>query len=346
MASESMLGETNSAALRQADTLRLQQANGAGKKQSAGGVDPTESERASRREALTPRPKIGSDAIKRAGLDPSYHTGPEGPTGVISSEQNRTSLTPQADWTSFFNTPTAAPARAPAAVSPIAAPPPGSLEPSSGASLGTIAAPLPASRSGLWPAPKVDWTGPSLLPHVGPGSPAPFQPGQQGTNFTVPTPLTGPMGTRADDAANLAANAAMAAPGGATGFWNHSASSSPTEFAPDPRVASLTDSGHSGMTPYGSISAQTPGYAAAHPAPFAAPDWAGLRDTSPANPAQSAAVSSNPAASLADPRFTAPNTAAQKPPVITNGKKSAAVDEGEETAGKTASAAPQMDAYS
>lgn len=135
---------------------------------------------------------------------------------------------------------------------------------------------FPTRANAFAPASKIPWTGPSLLPHAGPGSAAPFVPGQQGTNFVVPKPLTGPQGNAQSDAANLAANMAMAQPGGASGFWQQ------PQAAPDPgtpysNVLSAAGTGQNLKTPYGDISSSTAppatGAFNAQNTPFKAVDW-------------------------------------------------------------------------
>lgn len=64
-------------------------------------------------------------------------------------------------------------------------------------------------------------------------TPAPFMPRSPSTPFSVPTPLTGPFGTKATDAANVTANRAMYAPGGAQGMWG-------SRFRPAPKWESTS----------------------------------------------------------------------------------------------------------
>lgn len=194
-----------------------------------GNLDQNKAFREQSAEQIGKQKRVGSTADQRAGLDPLYTPG----SGVQSSQNSRNSLTPNDNWNSTFARPAAGSATGATRADPFA--------------------------SGLWPAPPSPWTGPSLSPQVGPGSAPPFVPGQQGTNFVVPKPLTGPQGNAESDATNLAANLAMAQPGGASGMWQHPSTSQPsTDSGVDPAIAALGASGKTGMTPYGPIRA-TPG---------------------------------------------------------------------------------------
>lgn len=221
-------------------------------KAGAGTINPTATARAFREEAVAARPKFGSNPLQRAGADPLYQTDPQSGQGIQSSRNASA-----ASFDKFFHpvdwagggTP-ATPGVAPA-VSPVAAPTAG---PFSGFGGNVPRGTISAGESTLgWP--HVDWTGPNLMPQVGPGSAAPFVPGQQGTNFTVPKPLTGPGGNAGTDASDLAANRALAAPGGASGLWNGAA---PT-YTPAPGDFARVDYvPHSSSSPSASVDWSSP----------------------------------------------------------------------------------------
>lgn len=364
MANE-IVGSTSSDALRskaQQEDARRQadQAarNAAARSKAPGSPDPTATERAAREEMIARAPKAGSSPEQRAGWDPLYQTDPHAAQGVQSSRNAS-----QAGFDKFFNpvdwagtpathmgpaTHMAGPSHMPSsAVQPAAQPFAGDIETQSALGItpgGTPNVPrrttAPSAPNALgWP--HVDWTGPSLLPQVGPGGAPPFVPGQQGAQFHVPIPLTGPRGTPASDAAALAANKTLAAPGGASGLWSIPGAGVPTEYGPYPRLEALTAAGGSARTPYGPIAA----HMATHD--FSPVDWAGLRDTSPMGPDDAQNIATHPASYLATPGFTPglPTAPIQPPKGPVPGVKTAEDEEDKDTA-SSSSAAPQMDAYS
>jgi hypothetical protein len=181
------------------------------------GVNPTATNRAARAEDVTARPKGGSTNSQRHGMDPDYHASPDAAGGVQNLNNSinpETGKTPDSRWSSLFPH-----------VDALAAPTPLGAASQAAGTIGGIPAPAamspaPVYGSGIWPAPKVEWSGPSLMPRLGPPREPSSLPDHTGQTFTLPPPVTSPTGNAATDAANLAANAAMAAPGGAAGFWH------------------------------------------------------------------------------------------------------------------------------
>lgn len=279
-------------------------------KAGVGTINPTATARAYREEAIAQRPKIGSTNQQRAGMDPLYATDPNSGQGVQSSRNVSAAgfdrFFHPVDWTG--GTP-AAPGVTPAA-SPVSAPAAG---PFSGFGSNVPRGTNTAGESTLgWP--HVDWTGPSLLPHVGPGSAAPFMPGQQGTNFSLPKPLTGPGGNAGTDAADLSANRALAAPRGASGLWNNGPA--PT-YTPAPGDFARVD-----YVPHTT--------AAIPPVDWSAPAAGGFY------PSSSSPAAPDPASGMIQPPSGAVPGTQGKPPN----------PDDEEEGQKSASAAPRMDAYS
>lgn len=257
--------------------------------QSQGSQNPSAAARGIREESLSSRPKVGSNSLQRAGGDPNYHVGPQGPTGIMSpanSLTESTSKTPQAQWDKVFapvvpNTShMAGPTHMTQPASPsgtVAAPPPGAL----GANP-VVPGSAPASPAAAPSRPaSAPWTGPSTAPRLGPPRAEPWTPHGPVDTFTVPTPLTGPGGNAATDSAAFNANLSMAQPGGAN-FWSHPSTPAPqSEFQPSANVAALnavTGTGQVGHTPYGDIRSVPPVWNSTAPQP----DWSSLRDTSPA----------------------------------------------------------------
>lgn len=70
-------------------------------------------------------------------------------------------------------------------------------------------------------------------------TPAQFMPQSPSRPFNVPKPLTGPLGDKASDRANLTQAQAMYAPGGMTGFWGRQAAR-PEQWE-KPNIATAAD---------------------------------------------------------------------------------------------------------
>lgn len=275
----------------------------------AGAVNPQAAERADRAEHARRDPKTGSNAADRAGLTPGYIPG----YGRGSAANNANPMMPESRWRGIFpkvdpfggTTPAAPPAGVP---TPPATPAPFAGDPETQSALGiTPASPgqsssipggVPRGTSGLWPSPKVEWTGPSLLPQAGPGSASPWMPHDPNTSqFHVAVPVGSPNNTGAD-LRGLQTN-----PRAGENYWANTGSGLPegtaptTVFQPDPRLAALTASGGSARTPYGPI--------AGHIAPS---DWSSGAPVAPAKPA---AFPANP-----QPINVTPKTSASAPPKV------------------------------
>lgn len=84
--------------------------------------------------------------------------------------------------------------------------------------------------------------GPKVPPAPSLYTPKPFMPRGPGDAFTVPKPLTGPLGDKASDRANLGANRALYAPGGATGLWGKRVGTAPQRWQA-PTLANVAEIG-------------------------------------------------------------------------------------------------------
>lgn len=238
--------QEEAAAERQAQAQAAARRNAA----PAGAPNPTATNRAVREEDMARAPRVGSDPQKRRGSDPLYPTNPNSSQGFQAAGNRLDGKTPQAQWDSNFHPP----------VSPAVTSSVNTATNAASAAAGVPAvpaAPPPVYGSGLWAPPKVQWTGPSLMPHAGPASVPNWSPNHEGQNFVVPTPATSPTGTPANDAAELTANEAMIQPGGAAGFWHlidPYSSHQPTGWQqPDPSVAAAAG-GRTVSVPGGTIS--------------------------------------------------------------------------------------------
>jgi hypothetical protein len=337
-------------------------------RKSAGMPNPTATERAQREEELGHRPKVGSNAEQRAGMDPRYATNPNAAQGLQSnrniSESEFQRNFPKVDPFPVATPPTAAEGG------------PSNVPQSSNVPRGTNPQ-TGVYGSGLWPAPKVEWTGPSLMPKLGPAAVSSAPPSHAGQVFVVPKPLTGPTGNAATDAANDAQAAAMIAPGGGASLWhNTTPPPSPTEYGPDPRFSAANASGVAWKTPYGSISEHLPAADstggvlgqgplvgnqatgakhAASPAPFSPVNWADLAENktlppelnhlqSGTGPTQIPSGMPSLATPTAPPQQSGPIPGTQQP--NSSAKAKPPIGEDDEEGDKSASTAPKMEAYS
>lgn len=223
---------------------REEDAKKAGSKNKNQGVpDPRAADRADNRER---KGLVGSTDAQRNNEDPQYVSG----HGLQSAQNNRSGLTPQAQWDKAFLTPDQRAAEgarlhaelngggrnAPVQTAPTTPNQAGVNQATQGVSnvmsaltgSPTITSPTP-SPSGE--APQVNplspprTTGPAG-PHIYPGAEPPFMPGaheRAGQHFVAPTPLpedTGdPTLNARNKAANIASDTARAQPGGLEGQW-------------------------------------------------------------------------------------------------------------------------------